>query len=609
MTTATSTATPTTTPAGPRPRLDAVAVRLVEIADELGLEALGRTIQADTRRRLDDDIVRALVLGEIKQGKSTLINALLGRDALPMGVTPTTGATVVVRASDVQGTFLIAPDGTRVHIDKDEFTRRAKGPAEGTAPSPGQLELGVDDAALPRGLELVDTPGINDIAAYRAAISRGELPRADILVLVLDATQLLNRTELAFLRDALAAVGGLQDSGARLLLVVNRIDLVGEDDRPKLREYLARELAALAGTQRTGETLETFETDARGALRDPSANVHGVVEVRRLRERLFALAQARGEILPARVRASLQRHATLLSHNAAIGAHAMRLEVDALRREIRTVEREWAELELDMTELRATMAAARERLLAASDDRLAQFRGNLQTSTVAMIGTASLRMLASHLPGALHDAFLAFAQQEGERLREGLDELTRTAIHTHSEQVRRRLLHATLRFGFRGPSIYLDPPSIVLEAGLVAIGLVGTAVMYFGNLVAGMLMTIAGPLATVLLREQSLRDARTRARAELPTALDRTSAALQEAVLKVVDGHVAALDEHLVLANTALGEQLLGVLRQAQTELDIDDAPATPEIVASRRTKAQQHLNDLEVELHVLRSELERVVV
>jgi small GTP-binding protein len=608
MTTAASTVSATPA-AAPRPRLEAIAARLVQISDELGLDALGRTIHADTSRRLDDDIVRALVLGEIKQGKSTLINAMLGREALPMGVTPTTGATVVVRAADLQGTFLVAPDGTRVHLDKDEFTRRAKGPAAGTSPPVGQLELAVDEVALPRGLELVDTPGINDIAAYRAAISRGELPRADILVLVLDATQLLNRTELAFLRDALSAVGGLQDSGARLLLVVNRIDLVGEDDRPKLREYLARELAVLAGTRESGETLETFETDARGALRDPASSAHGVVEVRRLRERLFALAQTRGEILPARVRASLQRHATLLSHNAAVAAHALSLEIETLRREIRTVEREWAELELDMTEVRTQMTASRDRLLAASDERLSQFRANLQTSTIALIGTTSLRMLASHLPGALHDAFLAFAQQEGERLREGLDELTRMAIHTHSEQVRRRLVHAALRFGFRGPTIYLDPPSVALEAGLVAIGLVGTAVMYFGNLVAGMLMTIAGPLATVLLREQSLRDARVRARAELPAALERASSAFQDSVRKVVDGHIAALDEHLLLANNALGEQLLGILRRAQTELDVVDAPATPEIEAGRRTKAQQRLHDVEVELHALCAELERVAV
>jgi hypothetical protein len=296
-------------------------------------------------------------------------------------------------------------------------------------------------------------------------------------------------------------------------------------------------------------------------------------------------------------------------HNAAIGAHAMNLEIEALRREIRTVEREWAELELDMTELRTQMSAARERLLVASDDRLAQFRTNLQTSTSALIGTASLRMLASHLPGALHDAFLAFAQQEGERLREALDELTRMAIHTHSEQVRRRLLHATLRFGFRGPTIYLDPPSIVLEAGLVAVGLVGTAVMYFGNLVAGMLMTIAGPLATVLLREQSLRDARIRARAELPGALERAGANFQDAVRRVADGHIAALDEHLVLANRALGEQLLGVLRRAQADLEIDDAPATAEILASRRTKAQQRLHYVEVALRALRAELERLAV
>src|SRR5690606_2643445 len=79
---------------------------LTEVAHELGLPELARTIEADTRRRLDDHRVRAVVLGEIKQGKSTLINAILGDDALPTGVTPTTGAVATVRVGDEPGTFL-----------------------------------------------------------------------------------------------------------------------------------------------------------------------------------------------------------------------------------------------------------------------------------------------------------------------------------------------------------------------------------------------------------------------------------------------------------------------------------------------------------------------
>jgi len=574
--------------------LERPAQRLCEIAGELGLDELGTAIRRDTVRRVDHNVVRVLVLGEIKQGKSSIINALLGRDVLPMGVTPTTGATVIVRSGEPAGTFALAEDGSTTALDRDTFVARAKGAREGEAAPQDRLLLQVEPGVLPGGLELLDTPGINDIANWRATVSRGELPSADALILVLDATQLLNRTELAFRRDALAAVGGLRDSGARLLLAINRIDLVGEEDRPLLRKYLARELAALAGAIAPGDV---FETEARGALREPDADRHGIRELARLRRVLDELAAGREAMLPLRARASLRRYATLLSHNAAVAAHGLSLEQEALRREIRSLEREWAEQELDMTALRTQMSGARERLIGASNERLAAFRTYLQTSTAAAIGSASQRVLASFLPGALHDAYLGFAGQESERLRAELDELTRQAIHTHSELVQRRLFAAAMRLGFRGPTIYLDPPSVALEAGLVAIGLVGTAVMYFGNVVAGMLMTIAGPLATVVLRERSLRDARERARAELPSALDRASEALQEAVTKVVDGHVAALDEHLVLANRAIGEQLASVLRRAQSVLTVDDAPSTVELVAGRRTRAQARLAELELEL------------
>lgn len=50
--------------------------------------------------RLDAARLRVLVVGEAKRGKSTLINALLGRDVLPSGVTPLTAVATTVRYSD-----------------------------------------------------------------------------------------------------------------------------------------------------------------------------------------------------------------------------------------------------------------------------------------------------------------------------------------------------------------------------------------------------------------------------------------------------------------------------------------------------------------------------
>ncbi len=579
-----------------RDRLLEHAQTLCAVAVELGLPDLAQTIEADTRRRLDEHRVRAVVLGEIKQGKSTLINAILGDDALPTGVTPTTGAVATVRVGDDPGTYLCRDEG-RVPLDTDRFAALATGREK---PGPGEtLELVVGAGALPSALELIDTPGMNDMERIRGAISRGELPRADVLVLVLDATQLLNRTEMAFLRDAIAAVGGLAGSGARLLLAINRIDLVSREDRPLLVEHLRREVRALAGEQAEA-AIEVFETNARGALRRPDDDDPGIEQVRRLRQRLVEVAEGHADVLPARAKAALARHATLLGHNAAIAARALTLEQLALRREIRAIEREVVDQQSDLVKVREQLSADKASLIEQSEARIERFADDLRASTLACIDAASLRVLSNHLPGSLQDALLAFVREESERLRVDLDELTRRAIRTHGEQARRRLFQATMRLGFRGPPIYIDPPSVVLEAGLVVVGLAGTAVMYFGSMAAGLTMTIAGPLATVFLREKSLRDARDRAKAELPGALDRAAEALRDSIRRVIDQHVAAVEEHLVLANVALGRQLIGVLERARERLGSDDDPQAPE----RRSQAQTRLLELEKQLYALHREL-----
>ena len=585
--------TPETTP---EPLLE-IADQLSNVAQGLGVGTLGDTIKSDARRRLRDNRVRAVVLGEIKQGKSTLINAVLQRPALPTGVTPTTGAITTVRVGSQPGMWLVSATGERESLDDARFKALATG--KETADDDATLELVIEDGALPESLELIDTPGMNDMARVRGAISRGELPRADVLVLVLDATQLLNRAEMAFLRDAVAAVGGLDGSGARLCLVINRIDLVEESDRPKLVDYLNKEISSVAAGDDT-DAVEIFQTNARGALADFEDPSFGVTEVARLRQYLLHAGNTSSEVLPARARASLLRHTALLSHNAAIASRAVTLEREILRREIRTIERDLVDNDSDLVLVRHRIAEDRKTLVEGMRERVAEFRSSIEASTLEQIKTATLREVSTLLPGALHDAYLAFAHGESQTVREALDELTRAAIRTHGEQARRRLFHATMRLGFRGPTIYVDPPSMALEAGLVAIGVAGTVVMYFGSLYAGLAMTIAGPLTTVFLREKSLRNARERAKRELPDALDLATEALTDNIELVIDKHVAALDEHLVLANVALGKQLLAVLERARKEIGEDDAA-----LADNRNAARSRYHAIEHELAGIRTTLE----
>lgn len=569
------------------------AEALAEIAQELGLDAAARSILVDTRRRLEEAQLRVLVIGEIKHGKSSLINAIVGQPVLPTGVTPTTGAVVRIRRGEALEHVLVAADGSRSAVDPARFAALARGREK----ADGVLEVTWSGDQIPATIELIDTPGVNDINRLRSLISRGELPGADVLVLVLDATQALSRTELGFLRDAVVAVGGLgEDSGARLLVALNRIDLVAEHERPLVAQHLRRELAALIA----GDALEIFETDSKTALKQPESPSPAVAEVARLRARIVELAGERDVILPARARASLRRSAQLLVHNAAIQARALGLEEAALAAELAAVREALSAQEIDYERVKAIIAEARERILKDSRERLGARRSELQAEVLAQLERSDLRAIVDVLPASIRDATITLTLAESEHLRGDLEALSREALHTFGEQARRRLAQATILLGFRGPMVHLSPPSVVIEGGTLAVSVAGTAIWYFGNTVAGLLVTIAGPLATMILREKAIRDLRAAAHGEIPRALSASFGDLERTLSEVIDGQIAALEEHLVLANAQLGEQLVAVLSRAEKALQ---APAE-EGAEPPRHRARAQLQALERRLTAIQQRL-----
>lgn len=573
---------------------------LQQAADQLGLPRLGEQIVRETSRRVEDARLRVLVLGEIKQGKSTLINALLGQSLLPTGVTPTTGAVVQLVRGDALERRLEGPAGAET-LAPERFAELARGKQS----FDGALVVTTTSEHLPPAIELLDTPGINDVQKFRSLVSRGELPKGDVLLLVLDATQVLRRTELAFLRDALVAVGGLGDSGATLLLVINRIDLVPEAEREAVLSHIRDQLKSwLPGD------LEIFTTDARAAGKDPKSEAFGVREVARLRDRLRELAGRTRTISPSRARSYLLRSADLLAHHAATMARALRLEHAAVKAELEAVQKAFIDQRIDIDQLRATIATQRTEIVERTREHLQIFKGELQAALLAQLDRADLRTTADLLPPAAQDALMHFVYTESERLRLALEKLTRDILQTCGEQAQRRLAAAMLTLGLRGPVIHLRPPSVFVEAGTLAVGVAGTAVMYFGNVAAGLMMTVAAPLATMVLRERSVRELRQSARESIPKALDDTFASLQTALLRAVDDHIATLDEILVLAHAQLGEQLQSLLQRV-LELDGQPEPApsgdaalpVPSNSEARKT-ALADLRALEPRISQMRAEI-----
>src|SRR5215467_5827092 len=67
-------------------------VQLAEVADGVGMITLSRDIKTTRIPKLQSERFHLVVLGEFNHGKSTFVNAMLGSEALPTGITPTTAS-------------------------------------------------------------------------------------------------------------------------------------------------------------------------------------------------------------------------------------------------------------------------------------------------------------------------------------------------------------------------------------------------------------------------------------------------------------------------------------------------------------------------------------
>jgi hypothetical protein len=149
-----------------------------------------------------------IVIGEFKQGKSSLVNGLVGTSVCPVDDDMATSVLTVVHHHD--------PLQVLVH-------RRVEGALQSTRIEPDQLasvvtehgnpdnelavervDVGVPSSFLGQGITLVDSPGAGGLGAGHAAATLAFLPLADAVLFVSDATSELSAPELEFLGQAVA---------------------------------------------------------------------------------------------------------------------------------------------------------------------------------------------------------------------------------------------------------------------------------------------------------------------------------------------------------------------------------------------------------------------
>jgi GTPase Era involved in 16S rRNA processing len=191
------------------------AVSLVDLAikatSAYGRPDLGKRLQA-TRGRLADPNVRVLIVGEFKQGKSQLVNALVNAPVCPVDDDIATAVPTVVKYAEAAGVTLVresqSDSGEPLPAQRTEVPIEQLAQYVSEAGNPGNRhQLSYAEVGLPRrllegGLVLVDTPGVGGLGSSHGAATMGALPRADAVLLVSDAAQEYTAPELEFLAAA-----------------------------------------------------------------------------------------------------------------------------------------------------------------------------------------------------------------------------------------------------------------------------------------------------------------------------------------------------------------------------------------------------------------------
>jgi hypothetical protein len=163
---------------------------------------------AATRDRLRDPAFHVLVVGEFKQGKSSLVNALVSAPVCPVDDDVATAVPTAVRYSETPFARVRyeGDDGTEGAAEAIPVADVASYVTESANPDNSRrvrlVEVGLPRGLLAGGLVLVDTPGVGGLGSVHAATTLAALPMADALLFVSDASQEYNGPELDFLRQA-----------------------------------------------------------------------------------------------------------------------------------------------------------------------------------------------------------------------------------------------------------------------------------------------------------------------------------------------------------------------------------------------------------------------
>jgi len=507
--------------------------------------------------RVASERFRVMILGEMKRGKSTFINALLHAEVLPAETTPCTAVINEVKWDENRRAVLYfrqplperyppLPSDARRHIAKhangeippmdipvNDLPEFVKIPdptanlAESVAESPYErVEVFWPLELCRNGVEIIDSPGLNEHQT-RTKTTRDYLPHIDAVVFVMSVHALAAESELAVIDNELRSAGH-----EYLFFVCNRFDeLRKREDREKVQGYAYAKLADRTQFGREGVFFLSGLDALEGRLNGDATMISrsGIVPLERALERFLVedrgrikLLQPAGQLLRG-VKSALTQVIPTRRRLLDEDLEGLRKRLDQARPELDQVARRrdtvLKQVEAARQRVRDTVRLAAERFFTDLSQDVPLWVRRMDTRTINPLLVWSIKKqadeVAQQVISGLHPVIEASLEQwERTRLRPLLGQQMTELTEQLNMSVEPFLdyldgVKARLSGGLQSPSTNVDGMSLqrvltgtggaVVGATLVVASLPGIGAAVAAAGLSGVVTAVAGKVGALLL--------------------------------------------------------------------------------------------------------------
>jgi predicted GTPase len=227
---------------------------LMEILKKRGSDALIRRCQ-ELMVKLAEDRFTLAIVGQFKRGKSSLMNAIIGRDLLPVGVLPLTSAITVLKFGPVEQLVIERENSNFADVvpvsELPDYVTERGNPGNCKRVKTARLEVPLP--FLRRGLEFVDTPGVGSSIEANTGTTYTFLPECDAVLFVTSVESPFAGVEKDFLR-------AIREHVRKIFFIVNKTDLLADArERDEIFDFIRSTIREQMGT----DTVKIVPVSAR----------------------------------------------------------------------------------------------------------------------------------------------------------------------------------------------------------------------------------------------------------------------------------------------------------------------------------------------------------